>query len=62
MFSHRSEMEIHYRRRRLTADEKARIVRAYNAGQPIAVVLTTFGIGRSTLYAILRAAAQRPRR
>lgn len=52
-------MEIHYRRRTLTADEKARIVRAYNAGMPIAALLTEFDIGRSTLYAILRAEASR---
>ncbi len=47
-------MNITYRRATLAFWQKEQIAREYNAGVAIATILATHGIGRSTLYKVLR--------
>lgn len=47
-------MNVMYRRAKLEQKQKERIVRDYNAGMAIAAIVAKYGIGRSTLYKVLR--------
>lgn len=47
-------MDVLYRRAKLDHKAKERIARDYNAGMAVTAILAKYGIGRSTLYKVLR--------
>ena len=47
-------MEITYRRKRLTPEQKVQLVSDYIAGIAIQTLLDRFGVSKATLYRILK--------
>lgn len=52
-------MEIRYRQKNLTMDEKVRIVTDYNAGMSLADIMKRYEISQNTIYRTLRSMAKK---
>ncbi len=52
-------MEIRYRRKNLTPEEKVRIATDYNAGMPTRDICNRYSVSRMTIYRTLKAMAKK---
>lgn len=52
-------MEIKYRNKRITLEERVEIVKDYNKGLPIAKIMEKYSTSMATIYRVLGAMAKK---